>query len=93
MRCGFTDRKMARARCPRREIIDRCASGPSKRVANRDAIGGRPIAAELEEISHVTNINLRPDKNPALNIDGKSRAQVCLEMARAGNKLIGRASE
>src|SRR5258706_4872993 len=62
MRCGFTDQNMARARCPRREIIDRCASGPSKRVANRDAIGGRPNSAQLEKNSYVKKINFPPDK-------------------------------
>jgi len=74
-------------------MTDRSASGSPKRITNRDAICGRPVAAELEEISHVVNINLWPDKNSALNEDGKSRAQVCLEMPRACNKGIGRASE
>jgi hypothetical protein len=44
-------------------------SGPAKRIAKRDAIGGRPMVAKLEEILHVTNIDLWPDKNATSHVD------------------------
>jgi hypothetical protein len=64
----------------RLQVCRSCASGPAKRIANRHAICRRPIAAKLEEILHVVDIDLWPNKDVPFNVHVHPDAQMGLEM-------------
>jgi hypothetical protein len=50
------------------EVSKAFVSGTAKRIANRDAIGRRPIASELREIPDVVNIGLWSDEHAIFHI-------------------------